>query len=83
MQLVSLGSTIGPRKGRIQKYESYRPTRFMSRHKIDMECYNITSRVNLNFVRVVFVLVTAAEIQVAIVICVCYLDGVLDRARRI
>lgn len=60
--------------------ESYRPARFMSCHKVDMECHHITSCVHLDFVDVVFVLVTAALIQVALVIGIRYLDGILDRA---
>lgn len=55
----------------------------MSCHKVDMERYHITSCVHLDFVGVVFVLVTTALIQVAFVTGVCYLDGVLDRAGRV
>lgn len=60
-------------------YRDVRPTRFMSRHKVDMECHHIASCVHLDLVGVVFVLVTAALIQVALVICVGHLDRVLDR----
>lgn len=52
----------------------------MSCHEVDMERHHITGCVHLDFVGVVFVLVTAAEIQVALVTGVRYLDGILDRA---
>lgn len=60
--------------------ESYCPARSMSCHEVDMECDHVTSCVDLDLVGVVFVLVTAAEIQVALVTGVRYLDGILDRA---
>lgn len=69
-----------PEQGPIQDVEPYRPARFVSCHKVDMECHHITSCVHLYFVGVVFVLVAAALIQVALVICVRYFDGVLDRS---
>lgn len=52
----------------------------MGCHKVDMKCHDITSRVDLDFVGVILVLVATALIQVAFVICVRYLDGILDRA---
>lgn len=52
----------------------------MSCHKVDMERHYITSCVHLDSVGIVFVLVTATHVQVALVICVGYLDGVFDRA---
>ena len=49
-------------------------------HKVNMECHHITSCIHLDFVDIVFVLISAALIQVALVICVRYLDRVLDWA---
>lgn len=52
----------------------------MSCHEIDMKCHYIAGCVDLDIVDIVLVLVTAALVQVALIICVCNLDRVFDWA---
>lgn len=52
----------------------------MSCHKVDVECHHITSCVHLDVVDIVFVLVAAALVKVALVICVRHLHGIFDWA---
>lgn len=78
MAIVSLGKLIDTKSD--IEYRSYRPAGLVSCHKVYVECHYIAGCVDLDIVDIILVLVTAALVQVALVICVRNLDRVFDWA---